>query len=163
MLRVVPKEGWLAEVVLQEHERWEGQGYPHGLKGTHIHEFSRIIGLVDTFETLLNSPASQEKQVPYDVIRTLLATEKAAFTGQLLKILVEQISFFPVGTFVRLNTGDTGIIHKTNPRYPLRPTVRITQSSERIGRNASAIIDLSEDHLVHVVAVAQPDGSVLRA
>ena len=39
--------GWLADVVLQAHERGSGQGYPNRLKGREINELAQIIGLVD--------------------------------------------------------------------------------------------------------------------
>ncbi|HEX5944423.1 MAG TPA: HD domain-containing phosphohydrolase, partial [Anaerolineales bacterium] len=40
---------WLAEVVRQAHERWNGEGYPNKLKGRQINEFAQIIGVVDVF------------------------------------------------------------------------------------------------------------------
>src|SRR5690242_19965317 len=45
---------WLAQVAWQEHERWNGQGYPRGLKGDQIHEYARIIGIVDIFDALVS-------------------------------------------------------------------------------------------------------------
>ncbi|MBN2897582.1 MAG: DUF3369 domain-containing protein [Clostridia bacterium] len=41
-----------AVVALQHHERWDGNGYPNGLKGDHIHLFGRIVALVDVFDAL---------------------------------------------------------------------------------------------------------------
>lgn len=36
----------------QHHERWDGNGYPHGLKGDGIHIFGRIVCLIDVFDAL---------------------------------------------------------------------------------------------------------------
>ena len=41
-----------AIVAAQHHERWNGQGYPAGLRGEEIHVFGRIIALVDVFDAL---------------------------------------------------------------------------------------------------------------
>lgn len=41
-----------AIVALQHHERWDGNGYPHGLAGDNIHLFGRIVALVDVFDAL---------------------------------------------------------------------------------------------------------------
>ena len=39
-------------IALQHHERWDGKGYPHGLSGTDIHIFARIVAIVDVFDAL---------------------------------------------------------------------------------------------------------------
>ncbi len=41
-----------ALIALQHHERWDGSGYPQGLKGEDIHIFGRILGLTDVFDAL---------------------------------------------------------------------------------------------------------------
>jgi response regulator RpfG family c-di-GMP phosphodiesterase len=43
-----------ARIVLQHHERWDGQGYPQGLQGEAIHIHGRIIGVADVFDALSN-------------------------------------------------------------------------------------------------------------
>lgn len=41
-----------AIIALQHHEKFDGTGYPHGLKGKDIHIFGRICGLADVFDAL---------------------------------------------------------------------------------------------------------------
>jgi HD-GYP domain-containing protein (c-di-GMP phosphodiesterase class II) len=43
----------IAEYVLYHHERWDGNGYPEGLKGDGIPYFSRIISLVDAYDAMI--------------------------------------------------------------------------------------------------------------
>lgn len=43
-------KGIVAAVCLQHHERYDGSGYPKGLTGENIHEYSRIIALADFFD-----------------------------------------------------------------------------------------------------------------
>jgi HD-GYP domain-containing protein (c-di-GMP phosphodiesterase class II) len=38
--------------VLHHHERWDGRGYPHGLSGTEIPLFGRLLGLADAFDAM---------------------------------------------------------------------------------------------------------------
>jgi HD-GYP domain-containing protein (c-di-GMP phosphodiesterase class II) len=42
----------VADVVLAHHERWDGQGYPRGLKGEEIPEEARIIAVADALEAM---------------------------------------------------------------------------------------------------------------
>jgi putative two-component system response regulator len=39
-------------VVLEHHEKWDGSGYPYGLKGTEISLAGRIVSLCDVFDAL---------------------------------------------------------------------------------------------------------------
>ena len=41
-----------AEVALRHHEKWDGSGYPDGLKGEQIPESARIVALADVFDAL---------------------------------------------------------------------------------------------------------------
>jgi len=39
-------------IAYQHHEKWDGTGYPRGLKGEEIHIYGRIIALADVFDSL---------------------------------------------------------------------------------------------------------------
>lgn len=42
----------LADSILAHHERWDGQGYPNGLKGKLIPQYARILSIVDAYEVI---------------------------------------------------------------------------------------------------------------
>lgn len=42
----------VAEIVKQHQERWDGKGYPQGLKGEEIHLYARIVALADAFDAM---------------------------------------------------------------------------------------------------------------
>ena len=146
ILKKLTDHPWLADVVDQAHERWDGQGAPNGLKGAAIHEYAQIIGLANRFETLIN----EEGLTAHEAMRRLLTKEKMGFRGSLLKTLVEQISLFPVGTVVRLNTGEVGTVEQTNPAHPLRPIVRMVPGDQRAANAVMHLKDLSQDMFVHI-------------
>lgn len=50
-----PELAGIAESVLYHHERWNGEGYPKGLKGEEIPIFARIISIVDSYDELIKS------------------------------------------------------------------------------------------------------------
>jgi diguanylate cyclase (GGDEF)-like protein/PAS domain S-box-containing protein len=47
-----PELSSISELILYHHERWDGKGYPHGLKGNDIPELSRIISIIDAFDSI---------------------------------------------------------------------------------------------------------------
>jgi diguanylate cyclase (GGDEF)-like protein len=55
LLRNIPVLSHIAEYVLYHHERWDGNGYPEGLKGDEIPYFSRIISLVDAYAAMTSN------------------------------------------------------------------------------------------------------------
>lgn len=144
---------WLAQVAWQEHERWNGTGYPRGLKGEQIHEYARIIGIVDIFDALISPRPYRRRMLPYEAIRELLTAEKVSFPNQIIKALVQQFSLFPLGTMVQLNTGEVGVVTQLNPRYPLRPVVSVNQGTS----GPAKAVDLSATTLVHIVEVVGSD------
>jgi hypothetical protein len=147
---------WLAEVVRQAHERWNGQGYPNKLKGRQIKEFAQIIGVVDVFEALVSPRPYRRRFLPHEALRELVAVERTAFRREVIKALVEQLSAYPIGTSVRLSTGELGTVVRINTHFPLRPVVLVGENGteDLAGRQ----VDLSTSPRVTIMeTVAPPD------
>ena len=75
VLRTHPEKGYqiamssdelkpIAEMVLCHHERWDGKGYPRGLKGEDIPVLSRIIAIVDAYDAMVNDRAYRKALKP---------------------------------------------------------------------------------------------------
>ena len=52
MVRGIEFEWPIADIIEQHHERLDGSGYPHGLKGDEICQEARIIAVADTLEAI---------------------------------------------------------------------------------------------------------------
>ncbi|MBI5569644.1 MAG: HD domain-containing protein [Desulfomonile tiedjei] len=148
---------WIADIVLQAHERFGGQGYPRGLKGAEIHEYAQIIGLADTFEALLHTRPHRKRFLPPEAVRELVVKEKASFSTKILKCLIQQFSVFPLGTRVQLNTGEIGEVVELHPECPLRPVIRVYMDPGRVALREPRLEDLSKTSLVHITEVVQED------
>ena len=149
-----PKYDWLAQVVSQAHERWNGQGYPNKLKGRQICEFAQIIGVVDIFDALVSPRGYRRRFFPHEAVRELIVAERTAFPREVVKALVEQLSAYPLGTSVRLTTGEVGSVMHVNTRYPLRPVVWIEGDAAR-GQEGRKL-DLSITPLVSIIETLEP-------
>jgi HD-GYP domain-containing protein (c-di-GMP phosphodiesterase class II) len=53
--------------VLHHHEKWNGQGYPHGLAGEAIPLIARVLALADTFDAMCSS-RSYRKAIPREQV-----------------------------------------------------------------------------------------------
>src|SRR5437867_6774888 len=147
---------WLAQVVRQAHERWKGQGYPNKLKGSQIHDYAQIIGIVDIFDALISPRPYRRRILPHEAVRELLMAEQSSFSRELIRALVEQLSVYPLGTTVRLNTGEVGVVTQLNSGYPLRPIVQVNQIANHSMPNGPKLADLSKTPLVYIVETLEP-------
>jgi len=50
----------IADDILSHHERWDGKGYPQGLKGKEIPRLARILAIVDAYDAMTNSRVYKE-------------------------------------------------------------------------------------------------------
>ncbi len=61
----------LQDGVLSHHERWDGKGYPRGLKGRRIPLTARVVAIADTFDALTHGRRYRDAE-PIDVARNVL-------------------------------------------------------------------------------------------
>lgn len=148
--RVGPEYTWLADLVCQAHERANGLGYPNRLKGRQISEMALIIGVSDVFDALISERPYRPRLFPHEAIKELLVAERATFPREMTKALVEQLSVYPLGTTVRLTTGETGTVVGVNVRYPLRPTVAVDEPGV-VGDVENRHINLGLTPLVSII------------
>ncbi|MFW5891461.1 MAG: HD-GYP domain-containing protein [bacterium] len=82
----LPEE--LARPALQHHERWEGQGYPAGLKGDQISEFSQIIAIADVYDALISEKVYRGAVSSIEAMRIMLTEESRSFNPDILNRFV---------------------------------------------------------------------------
>jgi len=58
-------------MALQHHERVDGGGYPHGLRGSQVHEFARLCSLVDVFDALVSERPYKPAMTPYQALAVM--------------------------------------------------------------------------------------------
>ncbi len=79
------------EIALTHHERWDGSGYPHGLKGTDIPISGRIVGLADTFDAL-TSARPYKPPYPMDVAIKIISNDSGTkFDPAIVEIFLDNI------------------------------------------------------------------------
>lgn len=73
------------------HERYDGTGYPNGLKGENIPEVARIIGVADSYDAMASN-RSYRKYLPQSVIRNEIKTGKGTqFDPVIADIMLDMI------------------------------------------------------------------------
>ncbi len=152
-----PEFDWLAVVALHEQEREDGSGYPQGLKGDQIHEYAKVVGLADVYESVTHTRSYQKARVPFDAVKEIMSVNRHMFPDRILKGLIQGLSTFPVGSFVRLNSKETARVVATNPAFPLRPVVEVLTDAKGERLASPRRVDLAQNSLLYITDAASSD------
>ena len=115
----------VAEAVLQHHERWDGSGFPKGLKGWDISPLAQIIGIAETYYEATSARPHRKAYSPMDAFENVMACMGEWFDPKLVQIFARRIPVFPSGITVKLNTKQSGVITDVNMGHIGRPLVHI--------------------------------------
>ena len=90
--RIVERIPFLQEsmsVVRYHHERWDGSGYPLGIKGKDIPIQARIFAVVDVFDALTSNRSYRKKSAPDEAVQYLREQSEVLFDPQIVEILAQ--------------------------------------------------------------------------
>lgn len=139
----------VSQAVNQHHERKDGSGYPSGLKGKAISEYAQIIGILDIYESMTHVRLYRDSHPSLEAVREVL-NNKEQFEYKLIKVLIERLGAFPVGSFVKLNNKEIAQVVKTNRSIPLRPILKILYGSDGELLKETRILDLSSQPTIYI-------------
>jgi len=81
----------IAEYVLAHHERWDGTGYPKGLRGKQIPLKSRIIAIADAFDAMISERPYKNALSKDAAVKELINNAGIQFDPELVKIFIEEV------------------------------------------------------------------------
>ncbi len=84
----IPELAPIANVILSHHEKWDGTGYPQGLKGEDIPFLSRIITIVDSYDVMTNDRPYKESISHEEAIVELLRCKGTQFDPELVDVFI---------------------------------------------------------------------------
>ena len=82
----------MAEYILHHHERWDGKGYPSGLKGEEIPLLSRIITVVDSHDVMVHDRPYHKAMSHEMAVEELLRCSGTQFDPQLVQVFLKVIN-----------------------------------------------------------------------
>lgn len=81
----------IAEIVLHHHERWDGGGYPDGMKGNEIPLGARIIAVADAIDAMLSPRPYRDVMSPDACARQIKANSGTQFDRRIASLALELI------------------------------------------------------------------------
>ena len=80
---------YACDIALHHHERWDGRGYPEGLKGDEISIPAQVVSIADVYEALLSKRVYKDAYSRDKAVQMILNGECGVFSQRLLDAFVE--------------------------------------------------------------------------
>ena len=116
-------------VALEHHRGINGTGYPDLGDGVVPHLMSQIVSVADIYEALTGARSYREPMKPEQACLVLAREAGSKLNTAFVKAFVSAVTFFPVGSLVRTNRDEVGMVVRTNSRDPLHPVITITNDT----------------------------------
>jgi len=122
MLMEADADDDLLDIALHHHEKVDGSGYPHQLKGDEISLYARMATVCDVYDALTSTRVYRKGWTPAEAMHNMLSW-RGHFDSQILHAFVRAIGIYPVGSLVRLASGRVALVVKAGERSLLKPVV----------------------------------------
>lgn len=128
------------KAVHQHHERANGTGYPAGLYEKQISLNAKILAIADIYDSMTSDRPYAKGLTPVQAIKQIYGWAGKHFNETLVKFFVSLLGVYPVGTIVRLESGETGIVYEVARGSSDKPKILIITD-----KNGSEIEPLALD------------------
>jgi len=81
-------------IALEHHEKWDGSGYPRGVKGENIHLYARIVAIADVFDALSSRRCYKEPMPLEKVLSIMKADAGTHFDPNLVELFLSNLDRF---------------------------------------------------------------------
>ncbi len=131
-------------VAYEHHMRYDKKGYPAPKSGHEMERASHIIRIADTYDALTTKRPYRKQLNPYEAIKVMEKTKGAEFHPEYLDVFMRVLGNIPIGSVLKLETGETVIVVDTGDSGSDLPRVRVLKDESGREVEGEIILDLSE-------------------
>ncbi len=117
-------------VVIQHHERYNGSGYPRQLTGDMIAEVGLIAAVADVYDAMTTDRIYRAAWTPHKALAMIFQGCDMDYSRRIVELFTKHLGIYPVGSFVKLSSGEMGIVVRVEKGEILAPDVLILYSAE---------------------------------
>ncbi|MBI4124835.1 MAG: hypothetical protein HY466_02750 [Deltaproteobacteria bacterium] len=113
--------------------------------------FSRIVALIDVFEALTHDRPYRARMMPHEAMRLILHGGGKKFEQETLRLLIDRIGLYPIGSWVKLSSKEFAKVVETNPGQPMRPGVKVLYDEKGRPLEEPVRLDLSKNLSIQIL------------
>jgi putative nucleotidyltransferase with HDIG domain len=133
------------EVARLHHERYDGTGYMDKLKGDQISEFGLIGAIVDVYDAITSDRPYGHGISTLDALNKIYAWRQTHFHPHLVEQFIQCMGVFPIGSLVRLNSREIGVVKTMNRAKRLKPQVELVLKPDKTRYPLRRTVDLARE------------------
>ncbi len=130
-------------VTAHHHERLDGSGYPQGLKKDQISLFGQMAAVVDIYDALTAERCYKDSMPPTEALKKIFEWSEGYLNRQLVEQFIAHVGIYPVGSLVRLRSGNVAVVVEHGEKGLLYPVVRVIYDAHRGSFVTPFDVDLS--------------------
>ncbi|MCH7471656.1 HD-GYP domain-containing protein [bacterium] len=147
-------------IARSHHERLDGKGYPDGLKGGEIDRYARLAAVCDVYDALTSTRSYKRKMEFAVAIDLIVRSCGDHFDPDIANMFISRLGRYPVGSIVRLSSGEAAVVLRINEHAISRPVVSRVSDADGSARDEAEELDLSEREDIHITGVVTaPDST----
>lgn len=112
-------------IARDHHERADGTGYPGNLADSEIGVYTKIVSIVDTYDSVTSGVHGKEKISADEALKCIYSWRECLFDALLVEKFIQCIGIYPLGSVVELRSGQIGIVISSQPDMRLFPKVML--------------------------------------
>jgi hypothetical protein len=153
LMRGQPASAFVQAAVAQHHERVDGTGYPQRLAGSRLSAHAQLVAMADTFARLAARGMGSSEAWEY-----VVSGAGSEFDHRLVQAFSQAIPPYPLGSTVRLSTGEVGVVVGLDTRLLTRPRLRLLRDSAGRPLDQPVTFDLADTvHRNRVIVGEAPE------
>ena len=153
---ILQKTKGLSQIALnvagQHHEKFDGNGYPHGLKGNAISLYGQMSAITDVYDALTADRCYHSGKEPSEVLKLLLKWSGSHFNPELVQKFIQSVGIYPPGSLVMLNNGFLAKVIDIHDNM-LKPEVEILYHAKTRKMVNNKTINLTEHPNIKIISV----------
>lgn len=121
----------VTDVAHCHHEHLDGTGYPRGIKAVGISPFTRIVAIVDRYDSITTATPGKPAKSSLTAMRELYSVRGKELDADLVLQFIQCVGLYPPGSVVELMNGSVGIVISTNYKNRRLPKVLVLLNPQK--------------------------------